>query len=184
MESSKVLFSVAQVSFWHVYVVVCIYCLCTFPPNKQLPQLLGGSVLFFSRTLAFVNINNQSRRKEVGWNVEYGWWGQKDPVKQAVQSLIYTEWTFYEIFMDFQAFPTKMFTKICPNHHFPNFFTWNLFFEKCPPVIHKSLTFGFFSWRSPTMRHWNGSRFHPREGHQVRIFTARWCRTCGEWESR
>ena len=157
-----------------------------FPPRiSNFHNSSGGVRVVFFEDFGLCKYQQpEAGGRRWGWNVEYGWWGQKDPVKQAVQSLIYTEWTFYEIFMDFQAFPTKMFTKICPNHHFPNFFTWNLFFEKCPPVIHKSLTFGFFSWRSPTMRHWNGSRFHPREGHQVRIFTARWCRTCGEWESR
>ena len=119
-------------------------------PNKQLPQLLGAvRVWFFSRTLAFVNINNQSLRKEVGWSVEYGWWGQKDLVKQAVQSF-YIHWM--ESWMDWiskhfkQNFLQKKIKSSSP------ILLRNLFFRNAPPgdsQVHWPLD--FFSWRSPTM---------------------------------
>ena len=91
----------------------------------------SGRVCFFSRTLAFVNINNQSLRKEVGWTGGVWLMGSKGSGKTS-SSKFDIHWI--DSWMDWnQAFPTKMFTKICPNHHFPNFFYLEFIFRKMPP---------------------------------------------------
>jgi len=84
--------------------------------------------------LAFVNINNQSLRKEVGFG---GVWlmGSKGSSKQAGQSLIYFEWIVGWI--ETKHFKRKCLQRFVQIIIFPIFFFWNLFFEM-PPGDSKS----------------------------------------------
>ena len=154
------------------------------PRIRQLDNSSGRSVAVWFFSEDFGLCKYQQPEPAEGGGVECGVWlmGQKDPVKQAVQSLIYTLNGKLDGWIS-KHFKRKLIQRFVQIIMFPIFLPG--YFSKWSSVIQKVTDLWIFQLEVTNDAPLKWVTFSPKGRPPGEDFApARWCRTCGEWESR